>query len=114
MATPLQQVKAEFGSKEALVDKLLPMLDKGADEDSAEFKARLIRVSNAKLLRLWNREQTLRDGFGSREALVDKIVELASSGKPDADYRRKLLTLSTGRLLSVHSGLAKAAKKAAS
>ncbi|MFN3198602.1 MAG: hypothetical protein ACE366_09355 [Bradymonadia bacterium] len=110
MATPLQQVKNEFGSKEALVDKLLPMLDKGAEEDNAEFKARLVRVSNAKLLRLWHRENNLRDKFGSREALVDKIVELKTAGKGNADYRRKLLGQSTGRLLNLHSSLARAAK----
>jgi hypothetical protein len=113
MATPIQTVKSEFGSKEGLVDKLVPMLDRNADESDAAFRDRLLHVSNAKLLRLWQREQAMRSKFGSREKLVDKIVELRAGGqKADADYRKKILGLSTGRLLSLHEGLARAAKNA--
>ncbi len=113
MATPNQTVKSEFGSKEALVDKLVPLLDRKADESDAAFRERLLHVSNAKLLRLWQREQSLRSKHGSRESLVDKIVELRAGGqKADADYRKKILGLSTGRLLSLHDGFARGAKKA--
>ena len=41
-----------------------------------------------------------------RETLVDKIVDIK---KGDAEYRRKLLGLSTGRLISLHRGLARRA-----
>ena len=111
MDTPLQKIKSEFGSKEALIEKLIPLLDRGADESEAEFRGRMIRVSNAKLLRLWAREKVLRDGFGSREALVDKIVELKFAGRnPDADFRRKILGFPTGKLLSIQSGLVRSAR----
>ena len=63
-------------------------------------------MSNAKLLRLLEREEILRSKFGSREALADQITE-QKAGRADADLRAKLLRQSTGRLLSMH----KAAKK---
>lgn len=114
MSTPLQTVKSEHGSKEALVDKLVPLLDRQPDEAEPAFRERLLRVPNSKLLRLWEREQTVRSRFGSREALVDAIIELrAAQGlRPDADYRRKILTRSTGQLLSIHRGLKKKAPSA--
>lgn len=101
MATPSQIVKAQYGGKEALVEKLSPLLDRGADESEAEFKDRLSRVSNKKLLRLLEREELLREKFGSREALVDAIVADRTAGKGDADLRRKLLGLTNGRLLAL-------------
>ena len=112
MSTPLQKVKSEFGTKEDLVAKLVPLLDRGADETEDDFRDRLTHVSNAKLLRLLNREQTLREKFGSREALVDAVAELAAAGgKIDNDYRTKILTFPTGKLLSVHAGLVRAARR---
>ena len=105
MATPLHTVKNEFGSKEALVDALMPQLDRGADESEQDFKERLMRVSNRKLLTLHKREQALRSDFGSREKLVDQIIELRSD--VDAGLRDRLLSQSTGRLMSLHAGLSK-------
>ncbi len=104
MATPLQTVKSKFESKDALVTKLLPLLDRKAEETEAQFKERLMRVSNKKLLTLMKREETLKAQFGSREALADKIVEL-KVGKADANLRAKILGYSTGRLLEMHAGL---------
>lgn len=101
MATPNQTVKAEYGGKEALVEKLSPLLDRNAEESESDFKDRLSRVSNKKLLRLLEREELLREKFGSREGLVDAIVARRTDGKGDADLRRKLLGLSTGRLLAL-------------
>lgn len=106
MATPLQTVKSEHGTKAALVEKLLPLLDREADETEAEFKERLLLVSNAKLLRLWSRVEAVKADFGSREALADKVVALAGG---DADFRTKIHGLSTGRLLDMHGALARKA-----
>jgi len=108
MSSPLHTVKKDFGSKDALVDKLMPLLDRDADESEEEFKDRLMRVSNRKLLRLWSREQDLRSRFGSREALVDQIVEMTGG---DADNRRKLLDQGTGQLLSIHWGHTRSANR---
>lgn len=107
MATPLQSVKNQFGTKEELVKKLLPLVERQADENDAALQDRLLRVPNGKLLRLWARENTLRTKFGTREALVDAIVKLKSA---DGAYRTKALKLGTGRLLSLHQSLARAAK----
>jgi hypothetical protein len=112
MSTPLHTVKRDFGSKEALVKKLMPLLERGEDESQADFQDRLMRVSNRKLLRLLERESTLRERFGDRDGLVDQIVTLRTPGtKPDADLRTKLSGQSTGRLLSMHWGLERAAKR---
>ncbi len=110
MASPLLTVKKQFpatrreDSKEALVEKLLPILDRDPDESEGEFKDRLMRVSNKKLLRLQAREETLRTRFNSRERLVDEIVKL-KMGRDDADYRHKLQSMKTGRLLDLHRSL---------
>ena len=104
MATPLHTVKEQFGSKEALVAKLVPIVERGAGESDADLSERLLRVSNRKLLRLWTRQETLSAGAGSRDALVDKIV-MAKLGRADAELKAKLLGYSTGRLLSIEWGL---------
>ncbi len=103
MATPLHTVKTEFGSKEALVEALMPQLDRGADESEQDFKERLMRVSNRKLLTLHQREKTLRTTFGSREGLVDQIIGLQTDA--DAGQRDRLIGQSTGRLMALHAGL---------
>lgn len=111
MATPLQTVNSQFGSKDELVKKLIPLVERNADESDAALADRLLRVPNSKLLRLWTRENTLRTKFGTREALVDAVAKLRSgTGAVDADYRTKALKLGTGRLLSLHKSLSKAAK----
>ena len=104
MSTPLHTVKEQFGSKEALVDALLPSLERQDTESDAELKDRLLRVSNKKLLRLHARQEELKSGAGSREALIDKIVN-ARLGRADEDLKAKLMGYSTGRLLSIEWGL---------
>ncbi|MBV71714.1 MAG: hypothetical protein CMH52_10275 [Myxococcales bacterium] len=104
MATPLHTVKEQFGSKEALVAKLVPIVERGEAESDADLSERLLRVSNRKLLRLWARQEKLLAGAGSRDALVDKVVS-AKLGRADADLKAKLLGYSTGRLLSMEWGL---------
>lgn len=110
MATPLHTVKESFGSKETLVEKLAPLLDRREDENEAQLKERLLRVSNRKLLRLMKRAESLRDNHGSREALADKIVAARFGEKGDDAHRRKLLTQPTGRLLSLYAGAARKSK----
>ena len=102
MASPLQTVKTRFGSKEALVDKVAPLLDRRPEETEAELRERLLRVSNKKLLRLLDRAEDFGARFGNREALADAITQ-QRAGRADADYKKKLLGHTTGRLLSLHS-----------
>jgi hypothetical protein len=102
MSTPLHTVKEQFGSKEALVGQLMPLLDKEEGESESEFKERLLRVSNRMLLRLWNRQQSLTSTYGNREGLIDAIV--STDSKNEASLRAKLGGYSTGRLLNLASG----------
>ncbi len=103
MATPLQTVKSQFESKQALVSKLLPLLDRPEGEDNTVFEQRLLRVSNKKLLTLWTRAQTTKESFGSKDALIAQVTELKGSGA------KKIAGMSTGRLLSMHKSLSRKA-----
>ncbi len=106
--TPLQVVKERFGSKEALAKELAPMLTRREGESVAELTERLSTVSNKKLLHLFDVETRMRERFGSREKLVDEICRLTFVGrKVDQDYRNKLLTFSTAKLMDRHAALAK-------
>ena len=100
--TPLQRVKDEFGSKAALAEKLQPMLTKPEDESDEDFGRRLRTASNKQLLRLWDAEQRLKSGLGSKAALVDAIVKALFDGRDNADYRAKISRYTTTRLLDLH------------
>ncbi|MSP73755.1 MAG: hypothetical protein EXR76_16610 [Myxococcales bacterium] len=113
MATPLQTVKNQFGSKEALVEKLVPLLARADGESDKAFVERLLRVPNAKLIRLLARESKVRDKFGGKSALVDTLAGLrAAGGKIDGDWKKRATEFSTGKLLSLHGPLAKKAPSA--
>ena len=100
--TPLQKVNDEFGSKEKLADKLIPLLDRPEDEDADTFAKRIRTASNKQLLRLWAAEQAVKERFGSRDKLVDAIVRGKFDGKDNADYRAKIAPYSKSRLLDLH------------
>lgn len=100
--TPLQQVKEQFGSKEALAKKLIPLLDRAEDEDTADFERRITTASNKQLLRLWAAEEAVKSRFGSKDKLVDAIVKGRFDGKDNADYRAKIAGYAKTRLLDLH------------
>lgn len=104
MTTPLHTVKEKFGSKSALVSQLVGMLPADENESTEELQARLMRVSNRKLLVLHERETVLKSNHGTRDALVEKLVQ-AKLGRNDADLTAKLNNYSNGRLLSLARSL---------
>ena len=104
MATPLHTVKEKFGSKEQLVGQLVGLVQKVDEETESDLNERLMRVSNRKLLALYERETTLKARFGDRTKLVSALV-LKQAGRADADLTAKLAQYSTGRLLSMARGL---------
>ena len=108
MASPLQIIKDQHGSKEALIDKLLPLIERPEDESEAEHKARLMHVANSKLLHLLAVGEKVKER-GGREALVTRVLELKKQPK-DHEYRDALMKLSLGRLLDLVTGLEKHAK----
>ncbi len=116
--SPLAQVKEQFGSKEKLVDALIKLpasvierpSDEGEDKDA--FRNRLLVASNSKLLRLHTVGKKVSERWGSKDKLVDAILDLRRASK-DKDFRSKLSTLSVGKLFDQVSSLEIAAKRAA-
>jgi hypothetical protein len=107
--TPLQQMKEQFGGKEKLVDKVAGLVDAG-EEDKDSVKARLLKASNKKLLRLAEVGRKIKDDFGGKDKLVAKVAQLYGRAK-DADYLTKLAKYTPARLLDLANSLAKKAAK---
>src|SRR5688572_28524889 len=98
--TPLQAVKRLYGSKDKLVDSIASVL-KDADEDTVEATERLLRASNARLLRLAGVAKSVKDRFGgSKDKLVAGVSGALGRAK-DSDYVAKLKSYSPARLLDM-------------
>lgn len=108
--TPLQIVKEQYGSKDALVEKLASLVEADEGESADEHKKRLKYVSNSKLLHLVALAENV-EKLGGREGMVAKILELKGQTK-DHEYSDKLKKLSLGRLVDKTQSLLRAAKKA--
>ena len=112
MSTPLQTVKARFGSKEELVNKLSAIIERDANESDKALADRLLRVPNSKLLTLFDRATAVKEKFGSREALAEAVIHLRAGDSKDATAFAATRTLTTGRLLDMHKALTRKAKAA--
>lgn len=111
--SPLTQVKDQFGSKDKLVDAIVA-LPEGVlerDDDKDAFRTRLLTAANSKLLRLHTLGKQVADRFGSKDKLVDALLQLQRRGK-DQDYRTKLSGLPIGKLFDQWSSLDRATKRA--
>lgn len=111
-ATPLNQVKQQFGGKAELVDKVVALVEPKGDESSDAHKRRLENVSNSKLLHLLALGEKVKS-LGGREAIVKRILELKGQGK-DHEYGDKLKRLPLGRVVDVLGGLERTARAIAS
>ena len=98
--SPLQRVRAQHGSKEKLAEKVVEILDRPEDQEQDEFEKRVNTMSNRKLLRLWESNEKLSSKYGSRDALVEKIVRARFPGG-NADYAAKISGYSVPRLLDL-------------
>lgn len=96
---PLSQMKDAFGDKEKLVDAITGLIELGT-ETKEQAKARLLAVSNAKLLHLHAVAKEVKDKFGSRDKLADAVATKLGRTK-DKDYRSKLGALTAARLLDL-------------
>lgn len=105
--TPLQVVTEKHGGKEKLVDRIMGLVERG-EAEQAEVKRRLLSASNRKLLRISTTLETIQSKFGSREKLAATVAELLGKAK-DGDYRRKLDSFTSGRLLDMATSLARRA-----
>lgn len=102
--SPLQTVKDKFGGRAKLVEQLASSVDKQhGDETTDATKARLMGLSNAKLLRLYRVEQQVRERFGDRGKLVQSILDARQkAGLPtDAAFKGTLEKATKARLLDM-------------
>lgn len=101
MTTPKSRVNERFESKEnlvAAVEKLMTdelwlarlSSDRGGQKG-------LKHVSNAKLLRLHDTLSEVKDKFGSRDKLIDAVLD-AEKRQKDAGYRTRLEAYTIPRL----------------
>jgi hypothetical protein len=114
--TPLALVKEKFGDKEKLVASLEKLTTDDLWVARTNKDKGLAHVSNAKLLRLHALFTEVKEKFGTREKLIDAILELEKRTK-DAGLRQKLSAWPVPRLYDAYKSVTKrlgAAAKAAS
>jgi hypothetical protein len=107
--SPLEVVNDQFGGKDKLVDKLVALLE--SDEPKEELRKRLLAVANKKLLRLHRVATTVKDKYGSRDKLVEQTATSVNRAK-DKDYRTRLESYSTSRLVDIAAVSERRAKSA--
>ena len=106
---PLAEVKAKFGSREELVKIVVGEIERPEGMSDDDFKEKMSKVSNRKLLKLHAAHEDVTKRFGSKAGLVDAIIAIVNKGKVDNVYRNKLLTMREAQLLDLHRGLSKKA-----
>jgi hypothetical protein len=106
--TPLALVKDKFGEKAKLVEAIEKLTNGGLWLARSSEGKGLAHVSNAKLLRLHATFTEVKEKFGTREKLVDAILELEKRVK-DTGMREKLTGWPVPRLFDAY----KSAKKRA-
>jgi hypothetical protein len=113
--TPLARVKETFGDKEKLVASLEKLTGDDLWVKRTNESKGLAHVSNAKLLKLHATFTEVKEKFGTREKLIDAILELEKRTK-DAGYKQRLSAWPVPRLYDAYKSIAKrlgAATKAA-
>lgn len=108
---PLSRVVALHGSKEKLVDKLVPGLATDGEDEGA-LKERLGKASNQQLLRLAGVVEAVTKAYGSRDKLVAGLVKALGKAK-DKDYLARLGTFSLPRLYDLARSNERRSKSAA-
>lgn len=104
--TPLSVVKDKFGDKAKLVEALEKLTGDALWVSRTNKDKGLAHVSNAKLLRLHATFTQVKEKFGTREKLIDAILELEKRTK-DAEYKTKLTGWPVPRLFDAYRSLAK-------
>jgi len=115
--TPAQIVKEKFGEKAKLVEAVQQFVGNELWVNKLNESKGLAHVSNAKLLRLLEVFTTVKGKFGSRQKLVDAILEAEKRTK-DTAYASRYAEWPVARLFdhlnSVTKRNAAAAKKGTS
>ena len=107
---PLEEVNDNFGGKDKLVEKLVGLLE--SDEPKEELRKRLLAVANKKLLRLHTIASLVKEKYGSREKLLEQLATSTGRAK-DKDYKTRLETFTTPRLVDAAKVAERRSKSAA-
>jgi hypothetical protein len=109
--SPLAIVNETFGAKDKLVDKLVGLLDRG-DESKDDLRKRLSTAANIKLLNLHAVATTVKEKFGSHDALVTQVAKSLGRSK-DKPFVERLAAYSDARLVDLAKASERRGKKAA-
>ena len=104
--TPLALMKDKFGDKAKLVEAVEKLTGEDLWVARTNKNKGLAHVSNAKLLRLHGIFTEVKGKFGTREKLIDAILDLEKRSK-DAGYRARLLEWPVPRLYDTYKSTAK-------
>ena len=111
--TPLQKINDRFGSKEKLVSELKSMFDKGdLFIERLNAEKGLASVANAKLLKLYDTAQVVKEKFGTREKLIADLLDKLGRTK-DVGLKERFENWGLPRLWDYHKSLSKKLKKEA-
>jgi hypothetical protein len=104
--TPLSIMKEKFGEKAKLVEAVEKLTGEALWVSRTNKDKGLAHVSNAKLLRLHDLFTAVKEKFGTREKLIDAILEVEKRSK-DADLRKKLQEWPVPRLYDAYKSATK-------
>jgi hypothetical protein len=107
---PFARMKALYGSKDKLVEKLAGSLATDGEDEGA-LKDRLLKASNQQLLKLANVAEQVKKQYGSRDKLVDAVTKVLNRAK-DQPFVAKLGTFSLPRLYDLARAAERRAKAA--
>ena len=111
--SPLALMKEAFGDKTKLVQAVEKLTSEDLWVARVNKNKGLAHVSNAKLLRLHAIFSEVKEKFGTREKLIDAILDLEKRAK-DTSLREKLLSWPVPRLFDAYKSSAKRQARAAS
>jgi hypothetical protein len=104
--SPLALVKEKFGDKQQLVDALEKLTGEDLWVSRTNKDKGLAHVSNAKLLKLHATFTEVKDKFGTREKLIEAVLQLEKRTQ-DAGYRQRLSAWPVPRLYDAYKSTAK-------
>ena len=104
--TPMARVKEKFGDKSKLVESIETLTKDDLWVARTNKDKGLAHVSNAKLLRLHALFTEVKAKFGTREKLIDALIEVEKRTK-DAGYRQRLTAWPVPRLYDAYKSATK-------
>ncbi len=107
---PLARMKAVYGTKDKLIDKIAGSLVTDGEDEGA-LKSRLLKASNQQLLKLVNVVEAVKKSYGGRDKLVASLVKALNRAK-DQQYVAKLTSFSLPRLYELARAAERRAKAA--